>query len=88
MFPMARTLQRSSPMMGMTALQHTTFPLLLPLLLQVPPDGLPGPPPLRRSISVGEATATAARAIAAMENFILKNGRVSRKVLIKAGKLI
>jgi hypothetical protein len=56
-------------MMGMAELQQVTFPLLLPLMLQVPPEGGGGLPP------VGEAAATAASAIVARENFILQGKR-------------
>jgi hypothetical protein len=54
----------------MAELQQVTLPLLSPLMLQVPPvGGLP--PPVRASMSVGTAKATAARARAAVKNFMV-----------------
>lgn len=58
-------------MMGMAELQQVTFPLLLPLMLQVPPEGGLVGWPLRASISEGAAAAMAAKAIAAVKNFIV-----------------
>lgn len=67
---MARTLQRSWPRIGIPELQHVTFPLLLPLMLQVPPEG--GLLPVRATTSAGAAVATAAKVRTVAKNFMLK----------------